>query len=214
MKKRLVITVENISKRAVQINPKKIVPKVIVHSVVRINIRGSLLAMKKNILFLSIYALIILISCTENEELNSISKTKENINSTTTRETPVKFHLFYATWDEWGRTSRDCKGFGLCNFTSCTFCCTDAYDNIVDCIENNRIANSGIIKIFDNTKLGFMIIKLNPTDSTHDNAIRNRKTLYIDSDLRNENLILLSGEYIFDNSIGEYGGYKISAKRL
>jgi hypothetical protein len=59
-----------------------------------------------------------------------------------------------------------------------------------------------------------MIIKLNPTDSTHDNAIRNRKTLYIDSDLRNENLILLSGEYIFDNSIGEYGGYKISAKQL
>lgn len=170
--------------------------------------------MKKNILFSSIFALITLISCTDNQESISITKTRENNNSLITKEEPVKFHLIYVTWDGWGRTSRDCKGFGLCHYSSCTFCCTDANDNIVDCNENNRIANSGIIKIFDSNKLGYMIIKLNPTDSTHNNAIRNRKTIYFDTDLRNENLILLTGEYIFDNSIGEYGGYKIAAKEL
>jgi hypothetical protein len=173
--------------------------------------------MKKYLFLLAVLTLSF-ISCSDNEE--SIIKTETisqeyDVNyNTFTKAEPVKFHLIYVNWDSWGRTSRDCRGFGLCNYSSCTFCCTDANDNVVDCNSYGRIANSGIVTIFDETKQGYLIIKLSPADEYHLSVINNKEILYIDNDLTNEKLVLLKGEYLFDTNIGDYGGYKILAKEL
>jgi hypothetical protein len=57
-------------------------------------------------------------------------------------------HIYYASWDSWGRTSRDCKGAGLCNFTACWFCCTEGSE-IVDC--DSRQSRAGEFAIIIKT---------------------------------------------------------------
>lgn len=124
---------------------------------------------------------------------------------------PIKeFHLIYADWDEWGRTSRGCKGFGLCHFRSCTFCCTQG-DVIVSCHDKTRVPNSGIIKIDKETNQGFLTISLDSSIEEQKDAINNKETLYLDTDLYSENIILYKGDYEFDTSVGKYGGYIVKA---
>ncbi len=124
---------------------------------------------------------------------------------------PVKeFHIIYADWDGWGRTSRDCKGFGLCKFTSCTFCCTEG-DVIVSCNDNQKVPNSGVIKIDEKTNQGFLTIRLDISIKEQNDAVKNKETLYLDEDLISENIILYKGEYNFDPSLGNDGGYIVRA---
>lgn len=125
-------------------------------------------------------------------------------------QTKKEFHLVYADWTEWGRTSRGCKGFGLCNFQSCSFCCTEG-DVIVSCEDRKRVPNSGIIKIDKETKQGFLTISLDVAIPEQNQAISKKETLYLDSDLISETIILYKGEYKFDQTVGKYGGYLVKA---
>lgn len=124
---------------------------------------------------------------------------------------PVKeFHMLYVDWDSWGRTSRGCKGFGLCNFQSCTFCCTQG-DVIVSCKDKKRLPNSGIVKIDKETKLGFLIIALDANIQEQNDIIAKKEVLSLDKDLVSDNIILYKGDYKFDSSVGNSGGYNVKA---
>lgn len=121
-----------------------------------------------------------------------------------------EFHIIYADWTGWGRTSMNCTGFGLCHFQSCTFCCTEG-DVIVSCRDKTRIPNSGIITIYNDTNQGFLTISLDISIDEQSEAIKNAKTLYLDTDLYSKDITLYKGEYKFDKSIGKYGGYVVIA---
>lgn len=122
-----------------------------------------------------------------------------------------EFHVIYVDWDGWGRTSRECKGFGLCKFASCTFCCTEE-GVIVNCNNKNIIPNSGIANIDKETKEGILTIALNPNFAEQSNAINQKSTLFIDENLRFENLTIIKDDYLYDASVGRNGGYLVKIK--
>lgn len=121
-----------------------------------------------------------------------------------------EFHIILANWDGWGRTSKDCRGFGLCNFTSCTFCCTEN-DVIVNCNDKQIIPNAGIISMDPETKEGFLTITLSPVNETQRQAIEQKLALYLDTDLTSDTITLVKARYAFDPSVGKYGGYRVQA---
>ncbi len=135
-----------------------------------------------------------------------------SIGQTQTLEPVREFYVIYMDWDGWGRTSRDCRGFGLCNFTSCTFCCIEN-GVIVSCNNSNRIPNSGVANIDKKTNKGFLTIKLDPIFSDQKDAISNRETLHIDIDLTKDGFTLHKGEYAFDSSMGKHGGYNVKVTK-
>jgi hypothetical protein len=134
------------------------------------------------------------------------------------QESNKTFYPFYMDWDGWGRTSKECHGFGLCHFSSCTFCCVQE-GVIVPCNDKVKLTNTGIVLIDPDTNRGFLTITLDPSDPQQKDAIKNKEIFYIDDDLKNDDLkgdriMLLKGEYVFDSAIGKYGGYKVNAVLL
>lgn len=108
-----------------------------------------------------------------------------------------KIEIIHVTWDgEWGRTSKECQGFGLCHFTVCLFC--------------EPKGNSSKIEINNETNEEIMYIELKQDGSKQSEAITDREILYVDEDMMSENVILHKGAYIFDSSIGDYGGYRVN----
>jgi hypothetical protein len=125
-----------------------------------------------------------------------------------------KFHIFYVTWTEWGRTSRNCEsGWGLCKAVSCWFCCTNDKDEIVDCKNDTRLKNTGQVVIDTGTAQGYMLIKLEPSIPDQANAISNSLPLYVDQDIESDGFLIQRGEYHFTPEIGSYGGYRLSVRR-
>lgn len=113
-----------------------------------------------------------------------------------------RYYIYYAHWDEWGRSSRNCAGWGLCNFDDCWFCDVD-----------NRPSKNQAKVIFDKeTGEGHMYIELKISDPQQADAINNESKFYIDEDIEKPNSILLKGVYDFQPEIGKYGGYKLAIK--
>lgn len=137
----------------------------------------------------------LLFSC-ESESLNSQVENSSLNESTVDNSTTAKKVIFYASWDEWGRASRDCDGWGLCNFYSCWFC-------------EEPGQYSGKVEVDDITNEGFLYITLDPTESIQNDAILGESIFYVDEDIDNSIATIHRGEYDFDSTIGEYGGYKI-----
>lgn len=167
--------------------------------------------MKSLVLALSVIILSLLFafSC-DKEELTEV---KEEVK----QETNVSFrekekHIFYVAWDRNGRTKHDCDKFGMCNVVACAFCCTENGE-IVPCDDSNsnsnsqNIYNTGTISVDVATGLGNLTYKLNPNDAQQNDAINNQWTYYIDEDFYIDNVKILEGEYPYDASVGEYGGY-------
>ncbi len=104
---------------------------------------------------------------------------------------------------------------GLCNFQDCWFCCTDDFENIVNCDDNlQQVNNVGKISIDDITNDGDMYIELNPAISEQEKAIEDQLTLYVDDDIENENFIIGKGEYEFNPEVGPNGGYIVCYKEI
>lgn len=173
--------------------------------------------MKKLLILLLIGMFVSCESTPGIEETNaSVEKNTTNDGYSAKREKEKRFHIFYADWDQWGRTSRNCKGFGLCNFTSCWFCCTDEMDNIVPCGEQDEVLtpNAHRIKIDDDTKTGFLYIELDINDPVQRAAIHDGSLFYVDEDLTDENFKVHKGIYSIDKSVGSHGGYKIPVTQI
>ena len=121
----------------------------------------------------------------------------ENQKSNKKDTTTGRWYIHYADWDDWGRTSRNCAGWGLCHYTDCWFC------------DVNDKHHRGKVVFDEETRDGFLIIELDPTDDIQYVAIKEQKIFYVDDDIDNPNSILHKGEYEFDKEIGEFGGYKL-----
>ncbi|MFC6269599.1 hypothetical protein [Frigoriflavimonas asaccharolytica] len=141
-------------------------------------------------------AVLALFSC-ESDVLNSQLENSPKIESTNTDDALARKVIFQASWDEWGRTSKQCNGWGLCNFHSCWFCeSTGKY--------------SGKVEVDSVTKEGYLFVVLDPNDLVQNDAIIGNSVFYVDNDIDNSIATLHQGAYNFDSSIGEFGGYKIA----
>jgi len=161
--------------------------------------------MKKIIFLITIVTILstfFLVSCERGEELED-NKIENGIDK------KIEYHIHYATWDEWGRAKKNCKGWGLCNYNGCWFCCTDG-GVIVDCDSTTKVQNSATIIIDKETNQGFFIIELDPLIEIQNDAIINEKIFYIDEDIIEGNTILHKGEYNFDIQVGKHGGYRLN----
>lgn len=167
-----------------------------------------------SVLSLFTVTIIVLSSCSEdtinNNSFESMNKREPE---------PIKFHIWNADWDSFGRTSKNCDGIGLCYFTICWFCCTQN-DVVVPCPEAQSSTPTsggyGMIRIDKATNQGHLIIKLNPEKQIEQEAITGKEIFYIDEDIVNEEVgvVLLKGEYEFNERIGVYGGYLVDAVLL
>lgn len=98
-------------------------------------------------------------------------------------------------------------GWGLCNYEDCWFCCIDENGQIIDCEGQQDVVKSAIITIDNETSEGTFVIKLNSAYDDQSYAITNESTFYIDDDLENEDFIIHRGNYLFNDGIGDEGGY-------
>lgn len=107
-------------------------------------------------------------------------------------------------WDEWGRGSKDCRGWGLCNA------------NWFPDSRNNETTNGGATLLeFDNTNNKYYIDIL-LEKPVPDDLPKEAITIKIDTDFMlnvekiiSKNLIFHQGEYPFNSALGQFGGYRI-----
>lgn len=142
-------------------------------------------------------------------EISQIKKTSQIEKSGATS----RWYIFHATWSSWGRTSLNCAGFGLCNYSSCWFC------NQTIAVQSD---NYGTFVVDSSTNNGYLLIELNPNKPQQLEAINNRETLYVDQNItrpkddtaassKDNSVTILAGTYAFDDSIGTRGGYQVNA---
>lgn len=174
--------------------------------------------MKKIFFFVALTTMLssfFLLSCEENSENLSTTKTTSQIMLKAAEEPAEKTFYIYFNNGEWGRKSKECKGFGYCSATSCWFCCVDANENIVSCKDNKEVAGGQIAIIDPSSGNGYIHIKLDPAKTDEADAIANKSVFYIDEDINVDNkLIVKKGEYTFDDNIGKDGGYKLDVIEL
>ncbi len=148
--------------------------------------------MKK--LFFSLVTILALASFTLSCEKENV-ETQENATSLTAN----KWYIFYATWEEWGRASRNCAGWGLCNFESCWTC------EIAD----RPGVHTGKVVYNDETGKGTLSIELDQSEEIQIEAITWELPFTVDKDIVNDNVTVRKGIYKFDSKVGPYGGYLV-----
>lgn len=174
-----------------------------------------------------LFSSIILISCNQNEEIsifneNSIAKELkfEKINLKVNKNSPTlkaKKKLIIVSWSEWGRKSKNCGGWGLCEAN--WFYCVDEDDQEVPCKDESKSAKStqnkglSVILQYNTLKEKYYIEMLlsEPTDIPI-----NFLSLKIDYsfDIKTKgaigkNLTFRKGDYRFNTGLGEFGGYRV-----
>jgi hypothetical protein len=120
----------------------------------------------------------------------------------------VRGEIVIVSWDKWGRTSRDCRGFGLCKpvwwptpeHTVPNVNPLDGCATILELDPNNSKYYFDILLAAK--PLGS--IPLNELNLAVDNTI----TLDTQSAIGND-LNIKQGLYTYDSSLGAYGGYRI-----
>ncbi|HMI06075.1 MAG TPA: hypothetical protein VK528_00910 [Flavobacterium sp.] len=145
--------------------------------------------MKRNLLFI----LPMLLMC-----CFSVDAQEKNVTATQTNpqtDETGRWSIYWASWTEWGHGS-GCGGWGLCNFSDCWFC--DVADKL-----------HGKITVEKKTKLGELVIELDPGKPDQQKAITEKSILIIETDISSEHSILYKGDYPFDSGVGKYGGYRL-----
>lgn len=145
----------------------------------------------KKFTFLLLAVLLSAISCSKEESITPLAET-------TWASGSGKKVIYYAEWESFGRTSRQCDGFGLCYFWDCWFC------------EVNMARRQATVEFDDETMRGYLILPLDANRFEDIYAIQNKETLYVDSDIDNPNSVLHAGAYSYDPTVGVSGGYKIT----
>ena len=157
---------------------------------------------------------LIFTSCsTENNSKNSIDEDliaksltfkKIDFDATATEDNRASGRICIVGWDEWGRASRDCRGWGLCNAVW------------FDCEDEQRFEYEGAYSsplYFDETN-GKYYVEVLLASSTEipieDLTLKIDESFELDTELViDKNLIFSQGNYIFNESPGDYGGIRI-----
>lgn len=139
-----------------------------------------------------------------NEDLipQKLSFQKIDLKTITSKEP-----IIIVEWDEWGRAKKDCGGWGLCNAVWFPGSSSEKSDSL-----NNNF--STLLKLDLNTGNYYIDIMLSapvPDDvpiELFPLRIDENFTLNIKEAL-GKNLNFNEGEYPYNKSIGEYGGFRI-----
>ena len=110
--------------------------------------------------------------------------------------------LVIVSWDEWGRASRKCAGWGLCNAEWFYFE-TRIVRNNSSILEFNSIVNKYYIDILLAEQVPSDIPNSSLTFGIDQNFEINTKEAI------GKNLIFKQGQYPFINDLGNFGGYRI-----
>lgn len=113
-------------------------------------------------------------------------------------------------FDEFGRTSRNCKGWGLCNYEIIWF----PKDESKSLVTNNDYRYS--FPIFHDTNMNRFYIEILldkpvPNDLPLDDfPLKVDELMVLDSyKIFNKDLFILNGDYRFNRNLGDYGGFVI-----
>ena len=164
----------------------------------------------KNVILLSlswacIFSILVLYSCEK----------KEAIAIETETELPKleKKYIIRLQWDPGHDENGFCVGaLGMCHVEFCAFCCFDANDVRIPCSQHESPNfNSGIVNMDDVTGTGKITLYLNPAEEWMDDVITNQSDFPIIEDLvvAGQGITILKGDYPYNASLGEYGGYEI-----
>lgn len=111
------------------------------------------------------------------------------------------------TWDEWGRASKKCAGWGLCN--------ADWFPGWKTSTRPISKNGGAAILEFDQT-VNKYFIDLLLAEQAPSSIPAESFTLFIDIDFTlnvtsvvGRDLIFAAGKYNLDNSLGDFGGYRI-----
>lgn len=133
-----------------------------------------------------------------------------NANSNSVFPVEDRWTIYSACWEEWGRASNNCNGWGLCNFEDC-------WGWQTPCCGSSSLVHTGTIAYDVTTDMYMMTIMLNNTNTQEASAISAQTPLYIDEDIIDydpadqtwNSIKIEAGAYPFLPGIGNYGGYKI-----
>lgn len=126
---------------------------------------------------------------------NAQNKSDVSATNTPTFDETGRYQIYWGTFEEWGHLPY-CHGWGLCNYQDCWFC---------DVADKHRAK----ILIDPKTKKGEMLIELNPEKADEKKAIVEKLVFTISEDIDKPNSVLSKGPYLFDQSVGKYGGYRL-----
>lgn len=172
--------------------------------------------MKK--LLLTAIVMLALISC--SKEVDSTATFDENtiakrlkfvdVNSRISVKTnaKTKTDILIVEWDEWGRASKLCDGWGLCN--------ADWFPSSSKLASKVTSGNGGAsILEFDASKKKYFIDIL-LAETVPSDIPKEVLTFKIDADFElnvqlavGQSLTFHQGNYNFDDSLGKFGGYRI-----
>jgi hypothetical protein len=123
-------------------------------------------------------------------------------------EITAKGTIVRIEWDEWGRSSRNCDGWGLCNYTVTWF-----PENKSTGTPNDY--NYSFPINYDASKNQFYLEMLLEEPVPIDLPLENHP-LKVDEimilntkDVFDKDLIIMNGEYFFNSQLGEFGGFII-----
>lgn len=158
-------------------------------------------------------------SCNSDDELvnfdeNTIAKrlsfvdVKTRISNAVNKQLLAKASIIIVEWDEWGRKARNCDGWGLCN--------ADWFPELKKNVQKNNV-NNGVKTIleYDNSIEKYYIDIL-LADTVPSDIPLEALTLKIDENFEldvqgaiSRNLTFNKGDYPFDETKGDFGGYRI-----
>ncbi len=164
--------------------------------------------MKKNI-FLSIVIFTFFVtSCSENQDsnidfLNSKSKKEPELNIDFTISGKTSENKLFGIGTTWtiGRRSLNCRRLGICKLESVTIIIKKSNN-----INNGKLNENNVFtELQKNNGEYFAIFEL---DNFLDSSIYDTN-FYIDETINNGKIIVNQGIYELDETIGDFGGYKI-----
>ena len=178
----------------------------------------------RKIKFLAIFifmALLTVTSCSEDNvtsngyDENSIAKQLKFVDVNTrisgkqnNTQAKALLKIIIVRWDEWGRASKQCRGWGLCN--------AEWFPKTKKQAQKNTSTNgSATLLEFDNSLNKYYIDILlaeTPPSEIPSDALTLKIDKNFELDVQSEisqNLTFNQGDYPYDSSLGEFGGYRI-----
>ena len=177
----------------------------------------------KKLNFLAIFifmALLTVTSCSDDNETtstydeNSIAKqlsfvdVDTRITNKQIKGTQSRVKIIIVRWDEWGRAKRECKGWGLCN--------ADWFPQFNRTVQKSTSMNGSATLLEFDDSLNKYYIDILLAETPPAEIPTEALTLKIDEnfeleveDAISQNLTFNQGDYGYDGSLGEFGGYRI-----
>ena len=144
------------------------------------------------------------------------------------QEEPEEITIIICSWDGWGRTSRNCTGFGLCHFEwfpnwKSLFEEKEERGEMDESIITEEVADDPFVAEVKEDTLGNRYMDIVLAEPIGASNISNMPSLNLDTDVFSENpiqndsletyLVLKQGTYEFDPSLGSYGGYRVDVEK-